>query len=1119
MQKKVELENFEDFELLLYDEKDENEHKKFNNKININIFDSQKKKVVNYKLFNEEEDLLLCKEEVVNEVDEENIKIKELYNGEDNDSYYHLNKNETKKKLLKNASEFERKFSHSRIDNQNKEEMEKLYKEIQLKHPRKIINGKIRRYSYFSWSGFFFCNKDDYLSLGLGYVSYFNTLKLLIIFFFIISFINIFSININTKFSSSFDGFKDNILLKTTLGNTISGYFNTNYVNYSGQDEHIHNYLYIPLDYDKNILGNVYFIYRFYDIEKDILKNMNKPYIEFYKFYKKKMIPINYDENSENIKVFHYDYLIRTECAENSSCLLEYYIEEREKKKTFYDVFYYSCFNDIQNYNKDDYKKKFSKVKTTTIFTSLFTLIVLIILYYTYKKAISTDNKKYQKNNIFINNYTLVLHNLKIISEDYNQELNDLISFLNNFIKNYNNSFIQNIKSSNEISGLNIFDVSISNVNEKKIDIFQKIKKLQKKIEDIKNDNDSITKKFKNNIREIYHSAHNIIINFSDKDDNEEENEDNIINNDLTLEKSLINNEEKQKKIERSKTKIKETKNNVTVDIEKLHKECNLKYYADIYITFRNQLIANFLYKKFKKSKFLRFFYYFFCQKHKIKQYYYKNQWLNFDLANENPSEIQWENCYIPFKKKCGRRLLSIIISFLFILIVLTIIYLLNSITESNLIMTIFITLLIQVINVCSILILSKLTKLEKYSTESKNISSDTIKYYWLNFLISGIFAIIGDYIFIFNYLDSENYFVQNKVIIINMICTIFTSQLSPLFFYIWNLLKRFIDSKYNNGKTTKLKDKIKYEEIYIGPEFPFAEKYAKIFVNLSICLLYGINCPILFIFFDCFLILTFIVDKYLIINYYKKPPFYGIFLPKKVVNYLYGGIFLYIFGLIYNFSNPYLFDNELLTNQLYDYNDELEEICLIFNPTFYFYEFFYFDSVPYKTSFAYYGFNISLLIHILIFLIFFINPTSAIKKKLSPKDNILLFSNITPIEIGNLYSQEELKKYYEIKKIQLFDLIIDCENKNKIKDNYSYLINNYMDAIKYIKQNIDKKYKEHQNITDIQSEAKEDEYSELKDENIFKNNILHLTGDISYNQSFIPKYEIYNNFSLMKNL
>ena len=48
---------------------------------------------------------------------------------------------------------------------------------------------------------------------------------------------------------------------------------------------------------------------------------------------------------------------------------------------------------------------------------------------------------------------------------------------------------------------------------------------------------------------------------------------------------------------------------------------------------------------------------------------------------------------------------------------------------------------------------------------------------------------------------------------------------------------------------------------------------------------------------------------------------------------------------------------------------------------------------------------------------------------------------------------------------------------------------------------------------------AKEDEYSELKDENIFKNNILHLTGDISYNQSFIPKYEIYNNFSLMKNL
>ena len=72
------------------------------------------------------------------------------------------------------------------LDNKNKEEMEKIYKDIQLKHPRKIIDGKIKRYPFFSWSGFFCCNKPEYLSLGQGYISYFNTIKFLIVLFFII---------------------------------------------------------------------------------------------------------------------------------------------------------------------------------------------------------------------------------------------------------------------------------------------------------------------------------------------------------------------------------------------------------------------------------------------------------------------------------------------------------------------------------------------------------------------------------------------------------------------------------------------------------------------------------------------------------------------------------------------------------------------------------------------------------------------------------------------------------------------------------------------------------------------------------------------------------------------
>ena len=76
------------------------------------------------------------------------------------------------------------------------------------------------------------------------------------------------------------------------------------------------------------------------------------------------------------------------------------------------------------------------------------------------------------------------------------------------------------------------------------------------------------------------------------------------------------------------------------------------------------------------------------------------------------------------------------------------------------------------------------------------------------------------------------------------------------------------------------------------------------------------------------------------------------------------------------------------------------------------------------------------------------------------------------------------------------------------------------MKVMKYIRQNIKKKSDKKEDIiinNDIEKLG--DEYTKLKDESIIKRNKYNITGDISYSQSFIPKYEIYNNFNLMKNL
>ena len=81
-----------------------NEDEKISKEIEVDIFDYNTKKFEKYKLLNENEELLLCKEENIQNIisqkdnQEEYIKIKELYKGEEDDSIFYLNKKEIIKK-------------------------------------------------------------------------------------------------------------------------------------------------------------------------------------------------------------------------------------------------------------------------------------------------------------------------------------------------------------------------------------------------------------------------------------------------------------------------------------------------------------------------------------------------------------------------------------------------------------------------------------------------------------------------------------------------------------------------------------------------------------------------------------------------------------------------------------------------------------------------------------------------------------------------------------------------------------------------------------------------------------------------------------------------------------
>ena len=593
-------------------------------------------------MLNEEEEILLCREEVLNEFKseqenkEKEIKIKELYKGEDNDSVYYINKKELKKKyIMRTDLNEDNENVNEIIDNKNAKEMEKLYEEVQLKHPRKIVDGKIQRYPFFSWSGFFCCNKQDYISLGQTYINYFNTIKLLIIFFLIIALVNIPLLALFSKFESTYEITDDDKLLKITLGNTVTRYFKTFDIFFERNYSYLVN---ISLDCGEDLIDEFISIQRCKDLNfiynLVYAKSDNKEFFEMNcDFY------LPYQIIAE---LNHYD-LNYYNCINQNHCLIQYdtyyyylnYIpfiweinyDIHEDYDNITDIFQYSC-KKISNSNMMNVEKEEKRLKTAIIIITLITLVLIIVFYSFYKKAISRDKKESRKNKIFINDYILVLHGLRINSVDYNHEISDLISFLNNLVKKYKHLFISYHENYKEITDLNVFDITISNVNDKKVEYFNEIKSLQNKIENIMNDNETIKNKIKNNIRGLYLAMHNIAVNLADKENADKTEENNIIKdkNESEPEKEEEYDLERQIKIGNAKTKINEKINNITIDISKLHEEYNLKKYADIYITFRNQLIPKLIYDLYNKGKIIRFFYYIFCLNKTLEKYYYKEQ-------------------------------------------------------------------------------------------------------------------------------------------------------------------------------------------------------------------------------------------------------------------------------------------------------------------------------------------------------------------------------------------------------------------------------------------------------------------------------------------------------------
>jgi len=1085
---------------------------KFENKQVDAVFTNEEdNKEEKYKLFDEEKESLLIKEALLpGKSDCYEVKISELFQGENNEVYY-INKEKSKEKYLNNCFETDKKGEDISFNNKDKNEMDALYREVCLMHPRKLINGEIQKYSFKSWTGFFLCQKypklekNEFYPLGFGISSYFKTIKLFIFFFLIISLINLVAVYQYSRHKSVIND--SNIFFKTTLGNTKITTYNSYIYHFTNQ------YPSIPLDCQNKTIGKIVYAIKI-KTPQGINEIINQTELTFNETDRKKYNYLTDDHmNYYNKKRMENCNINSTKCNLIIDKDIDQFLDDNDYNYLFYECIDTSLLppNSEPNY-----------LRTITKGTAVFTSLILIILYYYYRGAIDIDTKTYHKDKVVINNYTLVLRGLKKNSNDYYQELNDLISHLNNVIskemvisEDNTNDGLKDFQDKIKNKNLYIFDISISTVNEKKIEIINKIKSLKDDITNIKEGHDTLDKKIKHKIDNAIGAVTSLYNQIKNK--NKEEEEDNENTETLVTKDSNELTERNEKRIEKSKEKIKKQMTRISKNqIQGLHMEGDKKRYVDIYITFRNPKISNFIYISYNKNFFQRLLLFLLCRCRKISIYYYKRQWLNFDMSNNAPTNIKWENSYISTKKKLCRRFFTYFI-FVFTIAISTLLisYFANRKDEAkSKINSYIITGVLKVISITSSTILEKLTKCEKYSTLSKSLTSDIEKYFLLNFAVATISVNIGNY-YTYKNFDSQ-YSIIMSSILQSMMLSIITEHLSILAKFLFRLFKRFLDSDFENGKKTKIKKRLEYEELYVGPEFPIGERLSSIFVNLGLCLIYGTSCPLIYLFFTLYLLTTFIVDKILIIHYYKKPPYYDNYFSILTQKILFLSIVAHLYCTIYYMSNPYLFnyfqdDNINYGNSILYYI--LNPIALIFS----------FISILDPISITIFNFSDVAYLIVIILLLFILSIIFVkLNEKMCKKEEKLSLLNSPNIDVGLIYSTDELNKYYEIKKLELFKFIL---NHNKDFKKYINLANNYKNVIDYLKQNIE--LKKSSNLP--KEVANNNEENNIITTNIIENNTVDsnelivkekndrlLIGDPSYNLAFISNYEMYEYFDLL---
>lgn len=92
---------------------------------------------------------------------------------------------------------------------------------------------------------------------------------------------------------------------------------------------------------------------------------------------------------------------------------------------------------------------------------------------------------------------------------------------------------------------------------------------------------------------------------------------------------------------------------------------------------------------------------------------------------------------------------------------------------------------------------------------------------------------------------------------------------------YLKSAAMRFYDRKYSLNGITRKTAIYPYVDLYAGPAFLLAHKYAAMLNICFITLIFGFGMPILFPIAALSLLIHYCMEKILVFYYYREPPMY----------------------------------------------------------------------------------------------------------------------------------------------------------------------------------------------------------------------------------------------------